>query len=1242
MKLNRRQLLGGVAGAGFVPLAGYGAAGAEADRTARSVTERPATAASSPDAVPTLHWQWTDGGSDGVVIQDVVVTSDGGVVCVGFESNSNGSQDVLVRKLDRDGEERWAERIGGEGHDAAIGVTESESGDLLFCGGSVSAGSESMDAVVGRIDSGGDLAWYEAIGRNGTNDAVHAVTQGEDGGYVVGGGTQYVGGASGDGVGRLCKVTESGTVEWDETYDDDHAGEIHDVVATDDGGYAFVGTRASSDGVDGRAWLGVVAEDGTLEWSRTYGGAGSRIGYSLIETDGGYAFAGTTTPPARAEPTAWVVTVDDRGDLEWERTYGSGNADLALSIAAGPGGGYSLAGWTDDGSADGGWLLQLDSVGDLVWEETVGGASARFNSHARIGDSYAVGGYSGGSGTASALVLGLGPHFDEFDGRIGHTRSTTSRPTMPLSPVTIQVTEHPRNAPSYSWEVIDAPENSDPGLLLPEGRSHTTLHPDEPGAYTVQVTVEDDGGDTVDTGTVTIDVESRNVDDVLDIDAEMTVSELAERYAPNLHFHEKEQFFPTRYEAFVENAELRVDGTGTVVDAPSLLDLGTSDRYRDYSVADSDAATIHVPRSEDELEARQSDYPRTVHASVTETEVTGDGPVDNGKYVALTYWFFYLFDPKKYPDAESELEKFANDPPGQIKKYGFAHPTDTESVTILLDDSGPQWVGAAQHYNGEYLRWEKVAGTDGPATIDIYPAVGAHSSFLVDTSLYPGDIPGQLRWLGKGVDELDTTSTLQVLEGLTDVTSSGTEWTYDGTDASKDYDIVVLTDEEPWTDFEGSFDADAGMIDGGSFPMKDDRRWNDTGEWMTDRMIPEPDVLNDGFFNDNYVPLELDAFFTLDSVTGAPSAFKVRNFVNPGKKPHTFIVDATIDASESAGVERVTRTKPLGWDEFETIEISLDDRELPSDGDVTVSVDVRTYPSDVATDDDRVLQRDGTTSLTSIVSDISFERPSLLGSLSDPVAPSTTAAAGIGSAETVVAPGESAETTTTVENSGSETHEFRVTLVAEGPKGEIYSDGADGTVVELAPGESRSVDLSWTVGPNVPEGSYDLLMEAWLETDSDERRTRLASKSTSDRVTVEKPDGELTVDSTPADATILVDGEPIGTTPVTTDLPVGTHPVVALRDGYETLEEPIEIDAEETTTHTFDLTPLDSTANDDGQPEDDADDGASTDDGSTPAPATQSVTESDFPVSPPALAGMGAVSAGMLYLAARMLSDRND
>lgn len=383
---RRRALLQSVAGIGFLP--GVAAGYSRNDRLEPLRT----TATDSP------AWEWTDDHAGGVgVVQALASTQSGTIACAGFETDAAGTQHILLREVDHGGRGGWAETIGGRsGADAALGVTVTGDGDIVFCGGTGSRGSTHLDTAIGRFEPPDTLQWLTPYGRSGTNDAAHAIVQAPGSGFVVAGGTHYQGGASGDGVGRLLSIGADGTTRWDETYETAYAGECYDVVRTGNNEYAFAGTRATAGSDDGHAWLGVVDAQGTRQWSETHGGAGSQIAYSVVEAhDGGFVFAGTTRPPG-SESSAWVGKVNATGSLEWEENYGTPGSDAAVEIERKADGGYVVAGWTGDA----GWLLHLDGTGRIDRQETYGGSGGdRFNAVVRAGGEYVAGGYTTPAGS---------------------------------------------------------------------------------------------------------------------------------------------------------------------------------------------------------------------------------------------------------------------------------------------------------------------------------------------------------------------------------------------------------------------------------------------------------------------------------------------------------------------------------------------------------------------------------------------------------------------------------------------------------------------------------------------------------------------------------------------------------------------------------------------------------------------------------------------------------------------------
>lgn len=90
--------------------------------------------------------------------------------------------------------------------------------------------------------------------------------------------------------------------------------------------------------------------------------------YSIQQTmDGGYIVAGVTDSKGAGHFDAWVLKLDEKGNLEWDKTFGGSSKDDAFSIQQTNDGGYIVAGSTlSKGAGDwDAWILKLDSNGDL-------------------------------------------------------------------------------------------------------------------------------------------------------------------------------------------------------------------------------------------------------------------------------------------------------------------------------------------------------------------------------------------------------------------------------------------------------------------------------------------------------------------------------------------------------------------------------------------------------------------------------------------------------------------------------------------------------------------------------------------------------------------------------------------------------------------------------------------------------------------------------------------------------------
>ncbi len=201
-------------------------------------------------------------------------------------------------------------------------------------------------------------------------DKAYSVIQTIDSGYLLVGTTESFGDGSEDIW--AVKTDAQFNMEWNRTYGQKLNDGAVCAVQSLDGCNVLAGyTDTLFNGDD--AWLIKIDQEGNLLWNKTYGGTGIDLVSSIIRTDdGGFALAGFTESFGIGYHNAWFVRVDSDGNMLWNRTYGGSKFDEVRSILQVNDDGYILAGRTGSysSSMQNFWLIKTNSAGDLLWNRT--------------------------------------------------------------------------------------------------------------------------------------------------------------------------------------------------------------------------------------------------------------------------------------------------------------------------------------------------------------------------------------------------------------------------------------------------------------------------------------------------------------------------------------------------------------------------------------------------------------------------------------------------------------------------------------------------------------------------------------------------------------------------------------------------------------------------------------------------------------------------------------------------------
>jgi len=191
--------------------------------------------------------------------------------------------------------------------------------------------------------------------------------------------------------------TPTPTIHWQKSIGGSEYETATAIIKTTDNGYAAIGISYSGNGdMVGNhglsdAYMVKLREDGSIAWKRMYGGSLEDGMYDVRQTpDGGYIMAGYTKSSNgdvtnfRGMIDVWIIKTDANGNIQWQKTYGGSDHEVASSIRLTQDGGYLIAAYTM--SVDGDitshhsinnqdfWLVKINSTGVIQWQKCYGGS----------------------------------------------------------------------------------------------------------------------------------------------------------------------------------------------------------------------------------------------------------------------------------------------------------------------------------------------------------------------------------------------------------------------------------------------------------------------------------------------------------------------------------------------------------------------------------------------------------------------------------------------------------------------------------------------------------------------------------------------------------------------------------------------------------------------------------------------------------------------------------------------------
>ncbi len=253
--------------------------------------------------------QTQDGGFFFVGFLDV--TASGGLGSEGKSSNitAHGVGEFWGTKVDANGNLEWRRYFGGSNNDRAHAVAAAPDGGFVIAGFSesedfdISNSKGSYDFWVVKVNAEGNKVWEQSFGGSQI-DIAYAMTATPDNAYVIVGNTfssdKQVKSNNGGSDIWMIKINDKGELLWEKTIGGSDFDDARGVSITRNGGFLISGNSKSTTNREeffgeNDAWLIKTDANGNLVWEKSFGGSSLDFGFHSIQTQTNKVlFVGTT------------------------------------------------------------------------------------------------------------------------------------------------------------------------------------------------------------------------------------------------------------------------------------------------------------------------------------------------------------------------------------------------------------------------------------------------------------------------------------------------------------------------------------------------------------------------------------------------------------------------------------------------------------------------------------------------------------------------------------------------------------------------------------------------------------------------------------------------------------------------------------------------------------------------------------------------------------------------------------
>jgi len=251
-----------------------------------------------------LEWERLMGDSSGYeVCTWIDQTIDNGYVITGGYLNIDTFADIFLIKLDSTGNVLWEQQYDWPRYDIAYCVQQTQDEGFILCGHGLSVNPHNEDVLLMKLDSNGDSLWVHAYG-GPAEEYGYCVKETDIGGYVIVGFTASFGAGLYDIY--IVNTDHNGSFNWQRTFGGPQFDRAYQVELTNDGCIVVAG-YTSELGTDD-IFLAKLNPSGDSLWVSRLESEGDQVAAAIQQTsDEGYIVGASTDALGAGSFDLWLL-----------------------------------------------------------------------------------------------------------------------------------------------------------------------------------------------------------------------------------------------------------------------------------------------------------------------------------------------------------------------------------------------------------------------------------------------------------------------------------------------------------------------------------------------------------------------------------------------------------------------------------------------------------------------------------------------------------------------------------------------------------------------------------------------------------------------------------------------------------------------------------------------------------------------------------------------------------------------